>query len=706
MPDPLPVPTAPSSIKASDSHHEFRSSRHLLPTTPSPWTEPITSPPGSVSRESAGVVVPNDRRQRCATFEEQVPQLSERDSIFATHCHRLADNEQSTPLLRPFSAGTEGSDVEGITSDMELPLPSIPAPSKLSIKALVSTPRMLSGAPIVGSQHHKQLENKTYHEGQRKTSTGTIHGVRRVASEGHSWSKKFHVIVPTPTVTSKPIPLRRLHASHEMSDTSAESDTGAVLDDEDSGHRPQRGAAMKDALRHSTPEERSRSRSRTHVEKSIEATLANAEPAKNVRSRKSSHYMGLFKENTAVPEIKKRDVKSKETNSRPAEEDFLSTKAVAFREDGLEQSNEGTSTTTNTKLRVSSPDNGNRVSGSTERASSEPGAQEESDRPSSSAAPNPSQLSTMIIDTSQKSEHSPYFRQQDELQTPSFKRPRLPARLLQEIREHHNLTPGGAQGSTLSRSLLSLADEKLGEVQLRCADLEPQEIEEHDEDEEHISSAVYFPHPGHTAEEIESFTSPNDPLEGALSHVVAPIPRAADKKKLKSESILPFVDAVPHEHIDISVELKHEKSVFHGDYQPLDESPVEAEWPALPTIGETVASSASSASESEFESGDDFGESSQAEDGGTTPTATSRRNNNFRSKQRRYSFIGPKGAVVLEPYSHQVGGHSTIFRFSRRAVCKQLNNRENEFYERIERRHPDMLRFLPRSVTFSLSFPN
>merc|ERR1711939_402689 len=35
-----------------------------------------------------------------------------------------------------------------------------------------------------------------------------------------------------------------------------------------------------------------------------------------------------------------------------------------------------------------------------------------------------------------------------------------------------------------------------------------------------------------------------------------------------------------------------------------------------------------------------------------------------------------------------------------------LNNRENEFYERIEHRHPDMLKFLPRyigvlNVTFS-----
>ena len=59
----------------------------------------------------------------------------------------------------------------------------------------------------------------------------------------------------------------------------------------------------------------------------------------------------------------------------------------------------------------------------------------------------------------------------------------------------------------------------------------------------------------------------------------------------------------------------------------------------------------------------------------------------------------PTHVMVLEPYSHQVGGHSTMFRFSRRAVCKQLNNRENQFYEMIEQRHPDMLPFLPRWVS-------
>ena len=64
----------------------------------------------------------------------------------------------------------------------------------------------------------------------------------------------------------------------------------------------------------------------------------------------------------------------------------------------------------------------------------------------------------------------------------------------------------------------------------------------------------------------------------------------------------------------------------------------------------------------------------------------------------------PLEAIELIPYKHQVGGHTTLWRFSRRAVCKQLNNRENEFYEKIEKYHRDLLAFLPRYVY--LGFPS
>ncbi|GAA5879565.1 hypothetical protein JCM3774_000287 [Rhodotorula dairenensis] len=52
--------------------------------------------------------------------------------------------------------------------------------------------------------------------------------------------------------------------------------------------------------------------------------------------------------------------------------------------------------------------------------------------------------------------------------------------------------------------------------------------------------------------------------------------------------------------------------------------------------------------------------------------------------------------VPLEPFRHQVGGHSHIFRFSKKAVCKPLTSRENQFYEALEQTSPRLLGFVPQ----------
>ncbi|TIB16413.1 hypothetical protein E3P89_00317 [Wallemia ichthyophaga] len=62
-------------------------------------------------------------------------------------------------------------------------------------------------------------------------------------------------------------------------------------------------------------------------------------------------------------------------------------------------------------------------------------------------------------------------------------------------------------------------------------------------------------------------------------------------------------------------------------------------------------------------------------------------------------------SVPLKPFNNQVGGHHPIFRFSRRAVCKPLVRRENQFYESVERDHPQLLQYIPQylgvlNVTF------
>ncbi|BEI97202.1 hypothetical protein CcaverHIS631_0207910 [Cutaneotrichosporon cavernicola] len=53
-------------------------------------------------------------------------------------------------------------------------------------------------------------------------------------------------------------------------------------------------------------------------------------------------------------------------------------------------------------------------------------------------------------------------------------------------------------------------------------------------------------------------------------------------------------------------------------------------------------------------------------------------------------------AVPLEPYGHKVGGHSSIYQFTRAAICKPLVGRENVFYEDMERLAPGLLPYVPR----------
>ncbi|SCU78741.1 LANO_0A03840g1_1 [Lachancea nothofagi CBS 11611] len=55
-------------------------------------------------------------------------------------------------------------------------------------------------------------------------------------------------------------------------------------------------------------------------------------------------------------------------------------------------------------------------------------------------------------------------------------------------------------------------------------------------------------------------------------------------------------------------------------------------------------------------------------------------------------------AVELQPFTNKVGGHTAIFRFSERAVCKALVSRENMWYENIEQQHKELLDFIPRYI--------
>uniref|UniRef100_A0A0A6YY18 Kinase n=1 Tax=Mus musculus TaxID=10090 RepID=A0A0A6YY18_MOUSE len=49
--------------------------------------------------------------------------------------------------------------------------------------------------------------------------------------------------------------------------------------------------------------------------------------------------------------------------------------------------------------------------------------------------------------------------------------------------------------------------------------------------------------------------------------------------------------------------------------------------------------------------------------------------------------------ILLEPFVHQVGGHSCVLRFNETTLCKPLVPREHQFYETLP---AEMRRFTPQ----------
>lgn len=418
------------------------------------------------------------------------------------------------------------------------------------------------------------------------------------------------------------------------------------------------GGSLRKMLQDQPRTERSVSRGRTHVDKSIEATVKNPEAIGNARSRKASHMMGIF---------------DPRTNSRSPAAQVSSDLTSQIGNDNGEVSKPSSRPTSSSSQDAVVPRTALSASKELTDTLFLP------DRTDShSPIPKVSGTASHL-----KHDHDPYFRQQDRAQVPS-----IPPKLLEEIK-----------GAYKSRILNVLPNTSTERAQTSFSSVSPTDTARpranRDDEEEHISAAVYYPRPGPSPEEIERFVSPGERTPDLnKTSLLSPLQNTLPSEK---KLVDPLMTA---EHIDISVVSKNDTKVFHGNYQPVDH--VSNDVPKF-AADENSTSAILTTSESEMESGDEFGHHSQAEDISTTPTQT---NPITRRPTVDVPVPGTRAKVVLEPYKHQVGGHSTIFRFSRRAVCKQLNNRENEFYERIEQRHPDMLKLLPRyigvlNVTFS-----
>jgi inositol-hexakisphosphate kinase len=194
---------------------------------------------------------------------------------------------------------------------------------------------------------------------------------------------------------------------------------------------------------------------------------------------------------------------------------------------------------------------------------------------------------------------------------------------------------------------------------------------------------LYFPHE-RASDEVETFPPlEDDPDRPQSSHTFAQGCMGLPDQEIS--------------HVDISLRSRHDSSILHGDFQTLQGPLSDPDDKSLATLSEySSESDVASTDGSTLSTREE--ESSLTDEAELTPTATPTQRQRCFRPRRKHTSPSTIRAVELKPYRHQVGGHTTVFRFSRRAVCKQLNNRENEFYERIERRHPEMLMFLPRFV--------
>lgn len=154
-----------------------------------------------------------------------------------------------------------------------------------------------------------------------------------------------------------------------------------------------------------------------------------------------------------------------------------------------------------------------------------------------------------------------------------------------------------------------------------------------------VSSATYYPHKSR-----DSTTEPSNDRNSTGSTAIPVVPRFQYRGTSVAETEATTLASVTHEHVARSPERRTSGTI----------------------------------SEAAVESDEDYYDDNEEDE---------------EEKNSLYPL-----AVELQPFTNNVGGHTAIFRFSKRAVCKALVNRENRWYENIEVNHKELLQFMPRYI--------
>lgn len=649
---------------------------------------------------------------------EQLPQLSERDSIFATH-YLVNDSEDSaatTPRLRPAKSRSI-QDVQHIRQDVA---PDSPLSSQATESAVL--PRQTRHvAPITSPTADANLTKATadtvgslqtdqYNHKPITGMTDAGHGVNHLTTSSTPQqtpsSKNQDTALRQPrTKSSRPTVSLRMSATWSRPEVHGQD--GGMEADGDTGTAEE------------TKQKSKRSSSRGHAEEQIEATLANEEPLSNARSRKASHYLGLFKENTTSQELKKSKGKGKPKDVSKGQ-GGTKTREIPPRVRLDAENDDLHDKATTTTHDISQPEYaaGDRLA--TSDYIQENISRQRPSRNTSSTQPHTSPLSDVsnksTVDNKEIIQEPTEPMESIEWISGGGAQGTLPLRLLEDIRNHHSVPSTTPETTGKFPAAVRRASEA---SKIKCRDSvfekpNDQSTEDScpsrytpeaksegaaDEDEyevenEQIFSATYYPHQGPCPDALEDtdpdqtspFESSDDTIKASESSSISSVDEEYPVQSVEASDVLEDHDVKPSPH------ESYAKS----------RTPSERHRIGPPDSG------TSSASDTDYESWDDVrrsdkGDESGVTDGGdVTPTATPRQSSSFARTKPRSK---PLRAVELRPYKHQVGGHTHVYSFSKQAICKQLNNRENEFYEVVERRHPELLKFMPRCVLQILPSP-
>ncbi|CZS96440.1 hypothetical protein WAI453_009965 [Rhynchosporium graminicola] len=425
------------------------------------------------------------------------------------------------------------------------------------------------------------------------------------------------------------------------------------------------------------------------VEKSIAEALAGVEP--NNRSRKASHSLRVFREGLPEGRPMKR-----ETKNRGRSKETLNRGKSHFESDQAKLKGGPNSPHVDSHSRATTP--------SINRPITSPETQYEADLAPGSARDLPAD--------------NGYFNVSPIIETVSEEQLKeMPAQLLADIRNKHNLTPGATKGSSFSRSIPVTASERpqsisrkseiagggsfiieavedpeayVGAAELshiKCAD------DEDDSGEEQISSALFVPHKTpHESPERQRGEDLRD-----VEHGQERERKGSDPQWLEEHAVPSHV--VEEKYLDQEAEIRPQAS------------PSVTNLPKPPSELDVTSIGTAEPADADRDSQDDGGYTTLGEESFITdddldvtptgslkpnvhiPPASSHGLHDHQQKPKQ-----PLETIELIPYRHQVGGHTTMWRFSKRAVCKQLNNSENKFYETVEQHHPELLKFLPRYI--------